>query len=380
MLIPILLFLFSCSTKADESYGWDTSVEKTDKESFIVENFIDGFEIPWGMCFLPNEDLLVSDRNGTLWQIKKDGKNKKKISGVPKLKYKGQGGLLDVQIHPNFIDNNLLYICFSDFLPKDKNKSFTSIVRAELKNNKLLNVQTIYKADDKFYTKSNVHYGSRLAFDNNNHLYFSIGDRGNRNQAQLLTTPNGKIHRLNDDGSIPEDNPFVNKPGAQKSIWTYGNRNPQGLVIDKKTSSIFSAEHGPRGGDELNIIEKGKNYGWPEITYGINYIGTKITKYTHKEGMEQPIWHWTPSIAVCGLKVYENDLIPSWNGDILVTSLKYEFLERVIIENGKRIGSEKIYDAGSRVRDVEVCPKGVIYVALEDPGRIVKIFPLSKDF
>ena len=377
MLIPILLFLFSCSTKADESYGWDTSVEKTDKESFIVENFIDGFEIPWGMCFLPNKDLLVSDRNGTLWQIKKDGKSKKKISGVPKVKYKGQGGLLDVQIHPNFIDNNLVYICFSDFLPKDKNKSFTSIVRAELKNNKLLNVQTIYKADDKFYTKSNVHYGSRLAFDNNNYLYFSIGDRGNRNQAQLLTTPNGKIHRLNDDGSIPKDNPFVNKPGAQKSIWTYGNRNPQGLVIDKKTSIIFSAEHGPRGGDELNIIEKGKNYGWPEITYGINYIGTKITKYTHKEGMEQPITHWTPSIAVCGIDFYDNNIFTNWQNNLFVTSLKFENLYRLEIESGKVIEQELIFSTGSRVRDVETGPDGFIYIAIEDPGRIIRLKPIK---
>ena len=377
MLIPILLFLFSCSTKADESYGWDTSVEKTDKESFIVENFIDGFEIPWGMCFLPNKDLLVSDRNGTLWQIKKDGKSKKKISGVPKVKYKGQGGLLDVQIHPNFIDNNLVYICFSDFLPKDKNKSFTSIVRAELKNNKLLNVQTIYKADDKFYTKSNVHYGSRLVFDNNNYLYFSIGDRGNRNQAQLLTTPNGKIHRLNDDGSIPEDNPFVNKPDAQKSIWTYGNRNPQGLVIDKKTYSIFSAEHGPRGGDELNVIEKGKNYGWPEITYGINYIGTKITKYTHKEGMEQPITHWTPSIAVCGIDFYDNKIFTNWQNNLFVTSLKFENLYRLEIENRKVVKQELILNTGSRVRDVETGPDGFIYVAIEDPGRIIRLKPIK---
>ncbi len=377
ILIPILLFLFSCSTKADESYGWDTSVEKSDKESFIVENFIDGFEIPWGMCFLPNEDLLVSDRNGTLWQIKKDGKSKKKISGIPKVKYKGQGGLLDVQIHPNFVNNNLVYICFSDFLPKDKNKSFTSIVRAELKNNKLINVKTIYKADDKFYTKSNVHYGSRLAFDNNNYLYFSIGDRGNRNQAQLLTTPNGKIHRLNDDGSIPEDNPFVDKPDAQKSIWTYGNRNPQGLVIDKKTSSIFSAEHGPRGGDELNVIEKGKNYGWPEITYGINYIGTKITKYTHKEGMEQPITHWTPSIAVCGIDFYDNNIFTNWQNNLFVTSLKFENLYRLEIENGKVIEKELIYSTGSRVRDVETGPDGFIYVAIEDPGRIIRLRPIK---
>ena len=377
LILLSIIFLFSCKTKANESYGWDTSVEKTDKESFIVENFIGGFEIPWGMCFLPNQDLLVSDRNGTLWLVKKEGESKKKISGVPKVKNKGQGGLLDVQIHPNFINNNYVYICFSDFLPENKNKSFTSIIRAELKNNKLIDVQTIYKADDRFYSKSNIHYGSRLAFDDKNYLFFSIGDRGNRDQAQLLNTPNGKIHRLNDDGSIPKDNPFVNHSSAQKSIWTYGNRNPQGLTIDKKKSSVFSAEHGPKGGDELNIIEKGKNYGWPEITYGINYIGTRITKYTHKEGMEQPITHWTPSIAVCGIDFYDNNIFTNWQNNLLVTSLKFENLYRLEIEDRKVIEQELIYSTGSRVRDVETGPDGFIYVAIEDPGRIIRLRPIK---
>ena len=240
-----------------------------------------------------------------------------------------------------------------------------------------MNVQTIYKTDNKCYTKSNIHYGSRLAFDNKNYLYFLIGDRGNRDQAQLLTTPNGKIHRLNDDGSIPGDNPFVNKPGAQRSIWTYGNRNPQGLVIDKKTSSIFSAEHGPRGGDELNVIEKGKNYGWPEITYGINYIGTKITKYTHKEGMEQPVTHWTPSIAVCGIDFYDNNIFTNWQNNLFVTSLKFENLYRLEIESGKVIEQELIYSTGSRVRDVETGPDGFIYIAIEGPGRIIRLRPIK---
>ena len=377
LILLSIIFLFSCNTKANESYDWDTSVEKTDKESFIVENFIGGFEIPWGMCFLPNQDLLVSDRNGTLWLVKKEGESKKKISGVPKVKNKGQGGLLDVQIHPNFINNNYVYVCFSDFLPENKNKSFTSIIRAELKNNKLIKVQTVYKADKRFYSKSNVHYGSRLAFDDKNYLFFSIGDRGNRDQAQLLTTPNGKIHRLNDDGSIPKDNPFVDHPSAQKSIWTYGNRNPQGLTIDKKKSSVFSAEHGPKGGDELNIIEKGKNYGWPEITYGINYIGTRITKYTHKEGMEQPITHWTPSIAVCGIDFYDNNVFTNWQNNLLVTSLKFENLYRLEIKDRKVIEQELIYSTGSRVRDVETGPDGFIYVAIEDPGRIIRLRPIK---
>ena len=283
--------------------------------------------------------------------------------------------MLDVEIHPNFEDNNLLYLSFSDFLPHEKNKSFTSIIRAELRKNKLVNHKTIYRAPDKFYTKSNIHYGSRLVFDAKGYLYFSIGDRGNRNQAQLLTTPNGKIHRLYDDGLIPKDNPFYNNSSAQKSIWTFGNRNPQGLAIDPRSFNIFEAEHGPRGGDELNILNKGNNYGWPEITYGKNYSGTRITKYTHKEGMEQPITHWTPSIAVCGIDFYDNNKFRNWQNNLLVTSLKFENLYRLEIKGDKIIDQELIYSAGSRVRDVETGPDGFIYIALEDPGRIVRLKP-----
>ena len=200
--------------------------------------------------------------------------------------------ILDILVDQNSGSKRTVYICYSSEVI---NGTSTSLLTGEIKGDELIKKKVLFRANN--VSDSGVHFGCRLAILGNE-IFMSIGDRGNRNQAQLLTTPNGKIHRLNDDGSIPEDNPFVNKPDAQKSIWTYGNRNPQGLVIDKKTSSIFSAEHGPRGGDELNVIEKGKNYGWPEITYGINYIGTKITKYTHKEGMEQPITHWTPSIAV----------------------------------------------------------------------------------
>ena len=203
-------------------------------------------------------------------------------------------------------------------------------------------------------------------------LYFSIGDRGERDEAQDINTPNGKIHRLYLNGKIPDDNPFKSLDGEPNSIWCYGNRNPQGLVFSRD-GILWELEHGPRGGDELNVIQKGLNYGWPKITYGINYIGTKISDYTHMDGMEQPIWHWTPSIALCGMAIYEDKLIPEWNGNILVTSLKYEYLERVIIDDGKWKGNEIIYEAESRVRDVEIGPDGALYVALENPGRIVKI-------
>ncbi len=249
-LIPALLFAFNIQ-------NWDDSIEKTEKETFGVETFADGFDIPWGMAFLPNKNLIVSDRNGDLWEINYNNKNKTQISGVPNVRYSGQGGLLDVQIHPDFINNNYIYIGFTDYLKKKKKKTFTSIIRATLKNKNLTNHKIIYKADDKYYSNRTIHYGTRIVFDKEGYLYFSIGDRGNRDQAQLLNTPNGKIHRLNDDGSIPKDNPFIKNNNAIKSIWTYGNRNPQGLAIHPTSLIIFETEHGPKGGDELNVLSSG---------------------------------------------------------------------------------------------------------------------------
>ena len=373
-----LLFLVSFLTKAGDIQNWDDSVEKTKKETFRVETFIDGFDIPWGMVFLPNQNLIVSDRNGSLWLVDYKEKSKTKISGVPNVRYKGQGGLLDVEIHPEFINNNYIYIGFTDYLNSKKNRTFTSIIRARLKNISLTDQKIIYKADDTFYDNSTIHYGTRIVFDDKGFLYFSIGDRGKRNQAQLLEYPNGKIHRLNADGSIPSDNPFFENNNAIKSIWTYGNRNPQGLAMHPASSILFETEHGPKGGDELNILSSGKNYGWPEITYGKNYSGTTITKYTHKEGMEQPVIHWTPSIAVCGIDFYDGELFNNWKNNLLVSSLKFERLYRLEIDDDdKVIDQEIIYEAGSRIRDVQTGPEGFIYIALEDPGRIVRFIPIK---
>ena len=368
-LIPALLFAFNIQ-------NWDDSIEKTEKETFGVETYADGFDIPWGMAFLPNKNLIVSDRNGDLWEINYNNKNKTQISGVPNVRYSGQGGLLDVQTHPDFINNNYIYIGFTDYLKKKKKETFTSIIRATLKNKNLTNHKIIYKADDKYYSNRTIHYGTRIVFDKEGYLYFSIGDRGNRDQAQLLNTPNGKIHRLNDDGSIPKDNPFIKNNNAIKSIWTYGNRNPQGLAIHPTSLIIFETEHGPKGGDELNVLSSGNNYGWPEITYGKNYSGTTITKLTHKKGMKQPVIHWTPSIAVCGIDFYDGKLFKDWENNLLVTSLKFENLYRLEIKNNEVIQQELIYHSGSRIRDVETGPDGYIYLALEEPGRIIRFVPV----
>ena len=373
----LLLFFISSYVNANDVQNWDDSIEKTIKETFKVETFIDGFDIPWGMAFLPNQNLIVSDKNGNLWQVDYNKKKKTQIVGVPNVRNKGQGGLLDVQVHPDFINNHYIYLGFTSYLKKRKKKTFTSIVRARLKNNSLIDQKIIYKADDIYYSDVTVHYGTRIVFDKEGYLYFSIGDRGRRDQAQLLDYPNGKIHRLHDDGSIPTNNPFVQEKNAIKSIWTYGNRNPQGLAIHPVSSIIFETEHGPKGGDELNILSSGNNYGWPEITYGKNYSGTTITKYTHKKGMEQPVIHWTPSIAVCGIDFYDGELFKNWENNLLVSSLKFENLYRLEIKDNKVTEQEIVYRAGSRIRDVETGPEGFIYLALEDPGRIVRFIPIK---
>ncbi len=377
IIILGVLFLIPPFLIANNFQNWDDSIEKTEKETFKIETFIDGFDVPWGMAFLPNKNLIVSDRNGSLWLVDYKSKTKTQIIGVPEVRYKGQGGLLDIQVHPEFINNNYIYIGFTSYLKSKKNKTFTSVVRGILENNSLTDQKIIYKADDIYYSNNTVHYGTRIVFDKEGYLYFSIGDRGERNQAQLLDYPNGKIHRLHDDGSIPKNNPFIQEKNAIKSIWTYGNRNPQGLAIHPVSAIIFETEHGPRGGDELNILSSGKNYGWPEITYGKNYSGTTITKYTHKEGMEQPVIHWTPSIAVCGIDFYDGEIFKNWKNDLLVSSLKFENLYRLKIKDNKVTEQEIVYRAGSRIRDVETGPEGFIYLALEDPGRIVRFIPIK---
>ena len=366
-----ILFILFISLIYPRSADWDADTVQTSLLSYKVELFSDGYVIPWGMSFLPDGDLLVSDISGKIYRVNRNGGKKAMISGVPKVFYKGQGGMLDVEVHPEFEKNNLVYFSFSDLNGKS---SFTSIARAELKANSLVGLKIIYKAPKEYFSRKRLHFGSRILFDNQ-FLYFTIGDRGVMDDAQYLFKPNGKIHRIYHNGDIPLDNPFVNSDGSTSSIWCYGNRNPQGLAKDID-GNIWELEHGPKGGDELNIIKKGNNYGWPVITYGINYNGTKITDKTHMDGMEQPVWHWTPSIAVCGMKFYYGKSFSPWMGNILVTSLKFEYLERVIITSGKRTGSEIVYEPGSRVRDVEVGPNGNIYVALEDPGRIVKLLPV----
>jgi len=328
--------------------------------------------IPWGMAFLPNEDILITGRDGGFYRLKPDGEVQN-IAGVPRVKAQGQGGLLDVELHPDFAANQLVYLSYSK--PKNGGLSTTAIYRAKLEGNSLKEGEDIFIAEP--YESTRHHYGSRLEFGTDGYLYFSVGDRGHRDEnPQSLDNHCGKIHRIKDDGGIPEDNPFVDKADAMPSIYSYGHRNPQGVIRHPETGQIWTHEHGPRGGDEINIIEPGKNYGWPVVSYGINYNGTTFTEKTEAPGMEAPEWYWVPSIAPCGMDFVDGGRYPDWEGGLLVGSLRFKYLNLCKIENNKVVSEEKLLPDIGRLRNVKVGPDAYIYVAVEQPGRVIRIVPL----
>ena len=472
------------------------------KINYTYEVFVDSLDIPWGMSFINENDLLVTEKSGILYRIKNG--IKKKVKGLPPVYVRGQGGLLDVALSPNFKKTKEIYFTMSseidtynkisliknsisdenlnnnkliqkgielirkeypfvfnetlkDFIEtfkdeliegfdpvekfqlfldvnyypdikdendlnqilelsnkikqieisndknlyekekKLKNKlrsiqkkySFlpqngkrkakgghTALYKATLENLELKDVKMIYKGD--FNTKKGQHWGSRIVFDDNNYLYFTIGDRGNRDvNPQDISRDGGKVYRLNLDGSIPNDNPFIDRKNVRKAIYSYGHRNPQGMVFNKQTKEIWTNEHGPKGGDEINIIKPGKNYGWPIITYGINYSGTIITDKTSMDGLEQPLYYWVPSIAPSGMAFSTSNIYPEWKNNLFVGSLKFEYLERLEIKNEKVVKREKILESIGRVRNVKEGPDGYLYIAVEGKG-ILKLIPNQK--
>ena len=291
------------------------------------ELIVDNLDVPWAFVFLPDDSILITERRGELIHYKKGIKTI--IKNLPEIISKNQGGLLDIELHPNYSENKWIYISYSS--SNDKNEGTnTSILRFKLNGNQATNQQIIYKALPN--SKRSLHYGSRMVFDKDNYLFFSIGDRGNRDlNPQDINRDGGKIYRLHDDGRIPIDNPFVNEKNSKKAIFSYGHRNPQGMFYDEKNNKIWIHEHGPRGGDEINIIEAGENYGWPLASYGINYIGTKFTDKTSIDGMIDPIHFWVPSIAPSGMVYVDNPNYPSLNQSILIGSLKFQYLHLSLI-------------------------------------------------
>ena len=324
---------------------------------------------PWGIDFLPNGDMLVTEIQGKLYRIV-NGKATE-IKGVPAVVAEGQGGLMDVKVHPKYATNGWIYLTYSkggQQNEKGQELATTALVRAKIENNQLTQIQELFVAEP--WSTLRHHYGSRIVFDQQGYLYLSVGDRGKHfENPQKLDNHCGKIHRLNDDGSIPADNPFVKNFAAMPSIFAYGNRNSQGMVIHPTTGALWEHEHGPKGGDEINIIEKGKNYGWPVISYGINYNGTVLTKETAREGMEQPLIYWVPSIAPSGMEFISSDRYgAAWKGNLLVGSLSFQYLNRCIIENGKVTKQEKLLEDIGRVRSIRQGPDGYIYLGVEGKG------------
>jgi glucose/arabinose dehydrogenase len=329
---------------------------------------------PWAITQSQDGRLFYTDTSGKLFS-QKDSVIQE-ISGLPSVKYKGQGGLMDVILHPDFENNHRMYLTYSKPKPDDDGYATTAVFSGTLDNNAITNGKDIFIAEP--YLSTNHHYGSRMIFDKDGYLFVSIGERGRRDEnPQFLGNDLGKIHRLNDDGSVPVDNPFYNSSDAKNSIYSYGHRNPQGLCYNPATNKIYDNEHGPRGGDEVNLIEAGNNYGWPVITYGINYIGTEITDLTHQEGMEQPIRYWVPSIATCGMEIVTSDKYPAWKGNILSGSLKFNYLHRdVFDENDVWIKEEKLFPNIGRMRSIEQCADGYLYFGVEAPGKIYRIIPV----
>lgn len=333
-----------------------------------VQTLYDGLKNPWGMIWLTDGRLLVTERDGEILVFRNDTFTGEKLSGVPKVFAKGQGGLLDIALHPDYAKNGWIYIAYSK--PVDGGAT-TAISRFKLNGNQVTQLEELFTA--KPYLPANYHFGSRIVFDKDKFLFFSAGERGTQPKVQELNNDHGKIHRLHDDGKVPADNPFVNQSGANASIWSYGHRNPQGMVYDKATNRIWAAEHGPKGGDELNLIEKGKNYGWPKTCYGINYDGTVLTPHKELPGIENPARYWVPSIGPCGITIVTSDRYPHWQGNILVTALAFKHIARLQLNGSQYIGEEKLLQDRGRFRDIKESPDGYLYAITEGPGLLLKI-------
>ncbi len=364
----ILAFIISLSCR--DNTANITAKADINQGQYSYEIVVDKMNIPWGFVFLPDQSLLITEKQGELIHFK-DG-TRTQIKGLPKVTVQGQGGLMDIELHPDFDTNGYLYLSYASS-KGEGNGANTAIMRCKIENNTLVDKKVLYKASPN--SKRGQHFGSRLEFDNEGYLYFTIGDRGNRDvNPQNIERDCGKVYRLHDDGRIPASNPFVRDRNAKKAIFSYGHRNIQGMVKHPETGEIWTHEHGPRGGDEINIVKPGKNYGWPKISYGINYIGTKFTDHTALPGMEQPLHHWTPSIAPSGMAFITSDIYPGWKGNLLVGSLKFQYLNRCVIKNNKVIKEEKLIEGLGRLRSVKEGPDGYIYVGIENLG-IVKIIP-----
>jgi aldose sugar dehydrogenase len=372
----------------------DGQVIKSEKQTFKIEVIARDIETPWGLAFLPDGRLLVTQRAGRLGIIEKGKLQATTVSGTPKVWERQDAGLFDVEVHPQYAKNGWIYLAYAqplpDYTPPKPDEaaaaappaqgpggrgpqtpsipSMTTIVRGKIsKNNEWTDQQFIYQPSKDLYTTNNSHYGSRFTFDRQGHFFYTIGERGVMENAQNLSNPLGKVHRVNDDGSVPKDNPFVKRTGALPTIWSYGHRNPQGLAWDPVTGKLWESEHGPQGGDEINIIERGKNYGWGVITMGIQ---PGITKRA-EAAMEQPIVYYTPTIAPSGMVFYTGEQFPAWKNNLFVSGLAGQQLRRLEISGDKVTSQEVLFNQFGRVHDVIQGPDGYLYVTFQMPGQVM---------
>jgi glucose/arabinose dehydrogenase len=366
-VLATLIIIASCQTSASNK---EKESGKSGSSAYKADTLYKGFKNPWGMVWLPDGRMLVTEKAGEIL-VFRDGKfTGEKLSGVPAVVDEGQGGLLDIKLHPDYENNKWIYISYSKPV---KGGSTTTITRFKLEGNNIVNMQELYEA--KPYLNADYHFGSRIIFDKDNYLFFSSGERGTMKKVWELDNDHGKIHRLKDDGTVPDDNPFVKTAGAHPSIWSYGHRNPQGLIYDKANNRIWGIEHGPRGGDELNLIEKGKNYGWPLTCYGINYDGTVLTDKKEMPGVTNPTHYWVPSIAPCGSMIVTSDKYPAWKGNLLIGALALKHIARVELNGTTYVSEEKLLNDVARFRNIAEGPDGYIYAVTEGPGMLLKIVP-----
>jgi aldose sugar dehydrogenase len=350
----------------------DGQVIKSEKQTFRMEIVARNLETPWGLAFLPDGRLLITERPGRVRIVKPRSAVSDTVKGLPKVWEKQDGGLLDVEAHPDYARNGWIYLSYTEIRPghaapaPPDPPTMTVIVRGKInKDNEWVEQQLLFRAPDAIYNSANYHYGSRFLFDKANHLFFSLGDKGQIPDAQDLSKPTGKIHRVNDDGTVPKDNPFVNTPGALATIWSYGHRNPQGLSWDPVTGKLWESEHGPTGGDEINIVEPGRTYGWGIATMGLQ---NGITKRT-EAGMENPIVYYTPTLAPSGIVFYTGDKYPGWKNNLFVGGLAGQQLRRLETRGDAVVHQEAVFNQFGRVKDVVVGPDGLLYVTLQLPGQ-----------
>jgi len=375
LILSIIFLSISSACSQRENYP---PIQDSNENSFELVKIVDGIDIPWGLAFTDKSSFLVTEKKGILYHVE-DGK-KSIIKGIPKIVFSRQGGLLDVAVDKNFSSNQIIYLTAS--VSDSEKGSNTSLFSAKLDGDNLVDLKQLYKASPD--SEEQRHFGGSILLKNQ-HIYFTIGDRGNRDiNPQDLNLDGGKIYRLNLDGSIPDDNPFFDMENSKKAIWSYGHRNPQGIVDGFNNDEIWIHEHGPRGGDEINIIKeprnnedpiRERNYGWPKATYGINYSGSEITKNKTLNGVTDPYYYWTPSIAPSGMVMIKgSEIYSDWKNTLLIGSLSFRYLERLEFDNSGIIIREKLFPRIGRVRDVNLSPDGYVYISVEGEG-VFKILP-----